>query len=399
MKLKLFLILCISFSANAQNLSEILNSLSASKAAQSIKERGYSEIAVSELAISNEAPELGLNVAHARDSVEEGIEYGIAISQNVAHPFSSSTKNRAAESMSKSIKQEVKHELHLMTLETASRYHDACISKEIRDNASLLYSEQNRRFMQFSKAYELGDISRNSLLFNKLDLAKLKQKLSSYEREYLVEVSNLQELVDNLKIDDVSCDDMFDISKDVELISPEMHGEIKKLNYEADSSKAFYKVYDSMFQSIGYELSYEQELDTQRVTFALNLPLSSLTSENEKQKAFYLHENSAKSSQKDALTKEITSASKSLQLKLKTLFDEYTLLRDEILPLSQELLKLSKSALIEGEGTIMEYLDASRSYSENKLEILQIKKNYYNKLFKLYKRADLELGENYENIY
>ncbi|MEA2091618.1 MAG: TolC family protein, partial [Campylobacterota bacterium] len=64
-----------------------------------------------------------------------------------------------------------------------------------------------------------------------------------------------------------------------------------------------------------------------------------------------------------------------------------------ILPLSLELKELSESALYEGEGTIMEYLDASRSYSENLLEMLEIKKNYYYELFELYKKADLDLGE------
>jgi len=57
------------------------------------------------------------------------------------------------------------------------------------------------------------------------------------------------------------------------------------------------------------------------------------------------------------------------------------------------LLELSASALREGEGSAMEYLDASRSYSEKVLEVLEIKKNYYNELFELYKVADLESGE------
>jgi len=61
--------------------------------------------------------------------------------------------------------------------------------------------------------------------------------------------------------------------------------------------------------------------------------------------------------------------------------------------MSLELKGLSKSALAEGEGTIMEYLDATRSYSENLLEMLQIKKDYYYELFELYKKADLDLGK------
>jgi hypothetical protein len=40
----------------------------------------------------------------------------------------------------------------------------------------------------------------------------------------------------------------------------------------------------------------------------------------------------------------------------------------------------------------MEYLDATRSYSESMLEMLKVKRDYYYELFELYKKADL--GEN-----
>ncbi|EDZ63473.1 hypothetical protein SMGD1_1766 [Sulfurimonas gotlandica GD1] len=393
MKLKLFLVFFIALNADAQNLSEILDSLQKSKKTLSITQRTYSDIAKNELFSTQEAPELGLSISHADETANDGVEYSLGISQNLAHPFSSSSKDRATDSLTKAIKQKSKHELHVLTLEVSSRYHSACTSKEMSDRAEELFKEQSSRFNQLQRAYDLGEISKKSLLFNKLDLVKLQQKVVSHKRSYLAELSYLQEAADNLKIDELSCDDLLKISKDVKLNNIDEHGEIKEITYQQNSVKSFYDVYNSSFKSIGYEVLYEKELDKTRYTFGLSIPLGAVTSQTQKQQAEYLHKNSSLSAAKDALTSEIINASKSLQLKVGTLYDEYTLLNQEILPMSLELRQLAKSALSEGEGTIMEYLDATRSYSENLLEMLEIKKNYYYELFELYKKADLDLGE------
>jgi len=393
MRLKLLLILCISWGVQAQDLSEILDSLTQSKKVKALQSKAFSDIAQNELELSYNTPEFSVNIAHAKDSTDDGMEYGISFSQNISHPFADKTKERARDSISASIKQELKHEIHLLTLNTSSLYHNACISKEVKQKASELFIEQSKRFSQLQNAYDLGEISRNNLLFNKLDLVKLKQNISAYERGYLVELSKLQESIDNLVIQNLSCSDLVEIKRDIKLSSIEKHNKMKNITHIKDSSQAFYNLYDSIFQSIGYELSYDKELDTDIFSFGVSIPLDSFGSQKEKQKAKYLHKSNFLESQKEVLKKEINNKSKSLQLKIETLYDEYVLLTDEILPLSKELLELSASALREGEGSAMEYLDASRSYSEKVLEVLEIKKNYYNELFELYKVADLELGE------
>lgn len=393
MKLKLFLVFFFALNAYAQNLSEIIEALQKSNKTLSIKQRTYSDIAKNELFDTQEAPKLGLSVSHADESTQDGLEYALGVSQNLANPFSLSSKTKATEALTKAIKQRTKHELHILTLEVSSRYHSACISKEMSDGAEKLFKEQSSKFNQLQRAYDLGEISKKSLLFNKLDLAKLQQKVASHKRGYLTELSYLQETIDNLTIDKLSCNDLVEISRDIKLNSIEDHGVVKEITYQQNSAKSFYDVYSSSFKSLGYKLLYEEELGTTRYTFGISIPLGAATSQSQKQQAEYLHKNSSLIAQKEALISKIMNASKSLQIKLETFYDEYTLLNEEILPMSFELRELSKSALAEGEGTIMEYLDATRSYSENLLEMLQIKKNYYYELFELYKKADLDLGK------
>jgi outer membrane protein TolC len=50
---------------------------------------------------------------------------------------------------------------------------------------------------------------------------------------------------------------------------------------------------------------------------------------------------------------------------------------------------LAKESLREGHSSVLEYLDATRSYSKTLLELQEINKNYYNELIELYKRADM----------
>ncbi|MFA6136864.1 MAG: TolC family protein [Sulfurimonas sp.] len=394
MKYVIFLILFISINVNAQNLAQILESVKVSNKAKAILEKTKSQIAQNELYATNEAPALGTTLSHAKDNAEKGSEYSVGLSQKLSHPFSVSQKERGVEQLSKAIEQETKHELHLLTLDVASKYHNSCVSKEMRDKATSLYEEQSKRVAQIQKAYELGEISKKDLLFNKLDLAKLHQSVNNYKRTYLSELAGLQERVDNLAINDIECSDLFIPIRHVELKPLLEHDELKSIEYKMNSSKAFYGVHGSVVSSLGYELLYEKELNTQRYTVGLSIPLDALSSQKEKLKAEQLFMSSSYAFEKASLESEIQNSSNAFVSKLEALFDELSLLKDEIVPLNEELASLSKKAFDEGEGNIMEYIDATRSYSLNLLGMLEVKKTYYNELFELYKKADLDFGEN-----
>ena len=57
--------------------------------------------------------------------------------------------------------------------------------------------------------------------------------------------------------------------------------------------------------------------------------------------------------------------------------------------MSLELKDLAKKSLHEGHSSVLEFLDATRSYSNTTIELQEIKKDYYNELFELYKKADM----------
>ncbi len=395
MKQILFFLFFVSLNLNAQNMAEILGSLKESNKTKSMLKTSESQIVKNEFFTTQEAPNLGVTFANAKENANNGAEYSVGISQNLSHPFTIASKERGVNEFSKAIKQETIHELHLLKLDVVSKYHNSCVSKEMRDKATFLLDEQSKRFSQIQKAYEVGEISKKELLFNKLDLAKLRQNVNNYKRNYLSELASLQVLVDNLTLTEIDCNDVIAPTRHVELKPLSEHDELKTIEYKNSASKAFYQVHDSLISSLGYELLYANELNTKKYTVGLSVPLGGLSSQKEKLKAEQLLLSSAYTFEKASMEVQIQNVSKASLSKIEAIYDEFTLLKEEILPLSQELANLSKSAFDEGEGNIMEYLDATRSYSLNLLGMLEVKKTYYYELFELYKKADLDFGENY----
>lgn len=393
MKIILFIVLVFSININAQNLKEILESLNKSSQIKAINAKRDAGIAQSSLISAYSAPELGVSLSHAKEIDNDGLEYSVGISQEIASPFSNNDKNLASKYSSKALTQETEYEFQIIKLEVASSYYNTCVAQELESESSELYLEQNKRVAQSKRAYEVGEISRKDLLFNQLDLANLYRKVKAYKRVYLDEFASLQEHLDNLELTDLSCNDLITPTKDIIIRDINEHGELKVLDSKLDASRARYSLNDSYFPSIGYELLYEKELDTKRYTLGLSIPLGGSTSQKELLTKEELELSSSYKFEHEFTKSRLMKASKGLVIRLETLYDEYELLKNQILPLNTELLNLSKSAHAEGEGTIMEYLDASRSYSENKLEMLELKKTYYDELFELYKVADMEYGE------
>ncbi|MBU1927401.1 TolC family protein [bacterium] len=396
---KLSYIILVSVNIYAYSLTEILDHAKESHSATAIKEKAASDSANEELFTTYEAPHLGLSSAHARAPSEDGMEYGVSFSQNISKPFGATQKENASKYAIKAIEQKMEHELHIFTLEVTARYHNACVSNELSETAQALYDEQSFRVTQLQKAYDLGEISKQSLLFHKLDLAKLHQMLNVYKRNALEKTAYLNESVDNLAIDEVECGDLVEIRKDIKLGEITEHGEIQEIGFMKQSTDSLVSLHNTALSSLGYELMYNKELDTTRYTFGVKIPIDFLSSQQEVQKAKYLHLDASIEAEKNSLISQIQEHSNYMLLKVQTLYDEYTLYKEELVPMSFELKELSKSARLSGEGNMMEHLDSTRSYTQNVLEMLQIKQKYYDELFELYKTADLSLGEHCANIH
>jgi outer membrane protein, heavy metal efflux system len=201
MLIVLFLLLQNSM---AKNLSEILESLSTSKKKRVLTEKMNSNIAQNKLLFSYEAPYIGMSLSHAKENFESGIEYSLNFSQNINHPFSFKNKKHVNTYFMKASRQRLKHEFHILGLQITSLYHTACISKEVFVSSNSLVSDQEKQLSKLKKLYEVGEISKKTLLFNQLDLAKLRQKIMLNRTEYKRDLSSLQGQLDSIMINDIT---------------------------------------------------------------------------------------------------------------------------------------------------------------------------------------------------
>jgi hypothetical protein len=397
MKTKILFLFFVPFGLYAQNLSEILEAFRHSERARSINETLLGEKARNSVTSAYSAPMIGAGLSHARSDSQEGTEHSFSLSQNILYPFSDASKARAQKDLDAAAQSEAAYTLSSLELDIGAQYHLACTAFEINEKAQMLYDEQAKRYDKLNQAYEVGEISKKELLMHKLDMVKFRQKTGLYKTKYLEELSFLQES-SGVPITALSCDDLVMPAAFVGLKPLEEHTAIKALEYKKNSANALYTLEDSLFTSLNYELSYEKEIDLSRYKFAISLPLGFLTSQKESLKAEQLHRYSAYDAHKEYLQQNLKNSSASASLKIKTLYEQLELMQDEILPLNEELFELSKLSMDEGEGDVMEYLDAVRSYRLSLIDLSEIKQAYYRELFTLYKNNDMKFGDYYEKI-
>mgnify|MGYP002639978196 CR=1 FL=1 len=398
MNLNAFLVLTLSLSLYAQNLDEIMQALHQSKKVLSLESQASAKTEENSLFNTYEAPEIELGVVHAESTVESHrwTEYAVGVSQRLEHPFSSKSKNNVVSMLNASVKQNLKHDIHVLELQTTSKYYSACMAKELNAKATILFSNQNKRLEQMYAAYKLGEVSKKDYLFYKLDILGLQKDVSRYQRAYLVELSNLEKHLDNTLVRDVECKDLVEPKRELQFNELQDHGEVKELAYQLQAANSMQSISDTNIDALGYSFGYEKEYDVDRYVFGVSMPLSFASSQKEKIQAKNLYTSTSLNESKEALHTSLQAKRKSSSLRLATYFDEYALLENEIVPLSEELVKLAEFAYISGEGSVLESITAARGYQENLLDMLKMKKEYYKEFFDLHIIADLDFGERNE---
>ena len=398
MHIKILFVLALAMSVHAQNLNEIITSFKTSKKVQSLKNQANTKIANNNGVNTYAAPEIGLGVVHAESSEQSHTwnEYAVGISQTLAQPFASQSKTNMSKMLNASVRQSLKHEIHILESQTISKYYTSCIAKELEEKSQVLLKNQSLSLGQIKSAYDLGEVSKKDYLFYKLELLKLKQEVNRYSRNYLVSLSSLNENVDNMQIKEVACNDLVSPVREIDFEALEEHGEIKELVYQESAASSMYKISSETFDSLSYSLEYEKEYEVDRYVLGVSIPLSFATSQKEKQRGAFFHTKMALAEEKDALSAKIQDKRISSSLRLATYYDEYDLLQSEIVPLSEELYKLSEYAYKSGEGSVLESISASRAYQENVLQMLVLKQEYYKEFFDLHIIADLHFGAEHE---
>lgn len=392
MKTLFLLLALLAFDAVAQTLQEILElqkNDNKTKSTLAYTEAMHSQNALLE---SYDAPWLSGGVAYSKEGEKKGGEFTLTFSQELTNPFDSSKKASLQKSLKNSLELEQMYNLSQRELSIAQKYYSACVSKLTLKQSQQLQKKQLQKIKELEYAYSLGEISKKELLFSKLDLAKLSKETHNYNRVYTEEFALLEQSLSGMALSSLSCSDLVPPKRHQSQNNKRHHRALESLEYKQQATLQSYELYDSFLPKMQYQILYEQELSMERITLGLSIPLTQLTHRQELLKAEQLKKNMALGYEREALKSELEQSLQKKEKLLRLLYDEYQTQKDEILPLSHELLELADYAYKEGEGSLMEYLDAWRSYEESSIELLKIQKSYYEALFAFYKISDSNYG-------
>lgn len=389
MKTLFFLLVCSLFlHATTLSLDEILQKLKHEHpTAKSIQSLEYANNSQNKAVSSREALGFFAEGTYAKPTLDKsGYEYGVGVEQKFMHP---SVKKSTIEYVKYQNEAEIlslKHDFALLENEVRLLYHINCLNQKNIEQYKESFLAYEALYMKKEKSYKYGEISKKELLVLQIELDRLKNEYKLYENEVKISRDNLQSkiLLPLFKDKELSCKDIKPVTKEFDFDIKDETLDEQSLSKKIQSLQSDFDRYNAPFDSFALGASYKNELDTDRFTVALSVPLNFTTSINEESRAAALHKKSAAQYEKESLKLQKASNTEALKKELAQSFESITAQKAMVEKYENELMPLVKSAYALGEDSAIEYLLSQRELLRLKEELTAQHKKYYETLFKLY---------------
>ncbi|MDD2652204.1 MAG: TolC family protein [Sulfurimonas sp.] len=395
MRILLFLFFVhLLLNASTINLDEILTAVQKEHPmAKSLQEIDYAHKNQNQAISSREAAQLNIQNSYANPKFNKAEhEYDIGVTQNITLP--SVKKNIAQANSYKNEAQmlELKYNFALLQNDIALLYHNSCLDKTNLSNFSQELKSFEELYTKKAKAYEYKEISKKELLELSLELERLRNEHKQYKNVLLSSRSRLQSkvLLEYFTDKELSCNDLNPFVKELEvdnqnqtLIEQSFDKKIK--SYQSDARR-----YNNSFDSFTLGLSYAKEIDLNKATVSLSIPLNFTASVYEQSRSEALHNQSAASYDKEAYMLEKKADIELLQKELSFDFESIEAQKGIVKKYEDELLPLAKTAYLLGENSAIEFLLHQREYLKLKAELTTKHKKYYQTLFELLSVAQIK---------
>ena len=264
-------------------------------------------------------------------------------------------------------------------------YHQSCLDSQNYRSFEQSYQEFVKLYNKKQKAYKYQEISKTELMQLEIEKNSLYAQLQEIKMQQNISKQNLFMLskINYTESTKLSCKDMYPIRTHVKLgntfqLSKEAYDKRVQSTHEALDR------YSNSIDSVSLSAQYTEELDVDKYTVGLSIPLNFTSARSEQERAAAMYQNSAISfkyeqtmTEKKSLLSQLRSQLKGNALMVQTLKSNYQNYKKNLLPLIKKSYDL-------GETSVIEYLlNRQRSY-QLRQEIYATKKAYYHTLFKLY---------------
>ncbi len=315
----------------------------------------------------------------------DGYEYAVGISKNIKLGNIQNQERTIANLQTEASRIEAEKVLIDFRNGLKNIYHTHCLDVENYKNIKRSYKDLLTLYNKKQKAYKYQEISKSELM--QLENEKNRLLAQVQEMRMLQEISKQKILMlsrtgynKNTKL---SCKDIYPIRSKIKLEhSFSLSKEAKKKRLQ--SAKKSLSRYDNAFESVTINGQYGKELDVDRYTIGISLPLSFTSERNEHARVAAMHKASAieygfeqAMLEKKSLLKEFKAQLFNQALMIQSLSKNYRNYKKKLLPLIKKSYNL-------GETSVIEYLLNRQQLYTLSQELHAHKKAYYNTLFRLY---------------
>ncbi len=351
---------------------------------QALEQENVSLSAKSRADTASNPFEIFVDGTNARPYVgESGYEYTVGLSKNIKLGNIQTQERMISELMNQATALEGEKSILNFKNSLKNMYHQHCLDVERYKSINNSYADLLKLYKKKQKAYAYQEIAKTELM--QIESEKNRLYAQVQELKMLQEISKQKVLMlsrSNQKAT-LSCTDTYPIRGNIKLkntfsLSKEVHEK------RIESTKARLKRYSHGLEFVTISGQYGKELDIDRYTIGVSMPLNFTSERSEQERAASLYKSSAMSYryehdmiEKQSLLLELQSRVKSKATMVSILSKNYNTYRKKLLPLVQKSYDL-------GETSVIEYLLSRQKLYTLNTELYAAKKAYYTILFTLY---------------
>jgi len=282
----------------------------------------------------------------------------------------------------------LEEEMEIRTFHQAIKnlYHQHCIDVDQYQSLRHNYNDFAKLYRKKAKAYSFQEISKTQLM--QLDIekkrlyAKLKEAkmLQEYSKRFLLSKVHIPYTSKTR----LSCRDRYPIKRHIKLPKDQFKLSKEAYNKRIESTKTSLERHNAPIDSIDLVAQYDKELDTDKYTIGLSIPLNFSSKRSEKERVAALYDERSTSLKHEETLHQKKSHIRHIKAKLKNSAMMIFSMQNNIKEYRYKLLPLIKKSYELGESSLIEYLLNRQQYHELKSELYLTQKEYYQALFALY---------------
>ena len=273
-----------------------------------------------------------------------------------------------------------------------SLYHQHCLDYKNYKSFKQNYQDFAKLYKKKQKAYKYQEISKAELMQLEIEKNKLYAQLQEIEMIQKISKQKLFILgrINHSAKTALSCSDMYPIRENVKLKENRFQLSKKAYQKRIQSTQVALDRHSKVLDSISLAIQYDKEIDIDKYTIGVSIPLLFSTNRSEQERAAALYKNSAigfyheqTMLEKKSMFSELKSTLKSNALMIRSL-------KNNLYNYKKSLLPLIKKSYDLGESSVIEYLLNRQNYRQLEQELFATQKAYYHTLFRLYTLSEMK---------